>query len=243
MSMQGQVALRRRIDCLSRACLGLVMFGSMIVSHPAAGDLEALERVPLPAGAEREIVALDLLQNGRRVSIASLDLPGSLEDSLAFYREAWADTVADWPGFIERSVGDWHLISRLERNENQVVQLRDGENGLEALVSVLALVRPMSIPDSYPLPDGAETVSSTSSADEGIGQATTTVVQARQGAGETVAFYRDRLRRDGWSKVSEQVHTKASVFLLKRGDVRLELVVTDARGGGSLAVFNRLEGS
>jgi len=225
----------------SQAVRCFVATASAMCATAASADLDALDRVPVPPGASREVVALDLVQNGQRVSIAALDTSASADDLIDFYRGAWSEAFASRPGYVEGEIGDWRLISRLEDAENQVVQLRDGEDGVEAIVSVLALEKTSATPVLYPVPDGGETLSTTTSTDTGVGTATTTVVRALQRAGETATFYRDVLRRDGWTAVSDRDDTGPHVLLLKRRGVRLELVVTDIDGGGSVAVFNRVE--
>lgn len=189
-------------------------------------DSRALADVPLPPGAVSRVVATDVVQNGRRTSIASLDALPALEDTIAFYRDRWPASDGS-PGHLESRLGDRSILSRLDAGRLVVVELRETPSGPEGRISTMVL-EPVSVAsaDPLPLPAGGQLLSSTSARD-GVHDATTSIATVAARPGEVAAFYRDRLTRDGWTLVSDREHGAARVLLLDRADARLELVVSD----------------
>ena len=205
---------------------------------PASAGEADLDSVPLPPGAVIRIVALDSVQNGRRVSIATLESAQSIEETLSFYRQAWAEPRGTLPGHIEETAGDWQIISRLEDPLNLVVQLRNGKSGVEGFISALS-IEPVATPGNLPLPSGGELLSSTSTQDGPL-HATTSVVASIARTGQVAAFYRDRLARKGWKLASDRSELGSRVLLLQRRGARMELVVADDEQGGSITVLNEV---
>lgn len=220
-----------------------VLLACLVGTDVTAEDEDVFDAIPLPPGADSAVVARDLLQNGYRVSIATLEPSASIDDTLTFYRERWAEPVVERsgneiPGHLESTAGDWSILSRLDGKRNLVVQLREGENEIEGLVSILELEQHDAPVGTPPLPPGGEIVSTTSAMDMGL-DSTTTLVSSRSGPGSVAAFYRDRLARDGWQIVSDSDHNGPIVLLLERSGGRMELVSADSQHG-SLTVVNEV---
>lgn len=206
----------------------------------AAGPLDAL---PLPPAANSRVVASELVQNGHRVAIATLEPAGSVEETLAFYRELWASAAdGEAPGHVEQRLGEWRIISRLDGAHNIVVQLRETVEGVEGFLSAMRLqALPGAAVTKLPLPPGGRLLSTTRAVD--IGRvALTWIVGSHLRSGELAGFYHDAFVRDGWTPREIRAAGGPALFLLERRGAQIELVVTDDGRGGSVAVINRVGG-
>ena len=219
----------------------LVLAATMMLGevHASPGS-DALIELALPDQAVREIVQLDLQQNGSRVSIATYRAPIGVGESLAFYRSLWPAGETD-PGHVENEIGGWRLISRIDGDISTVLQFKaDGLGGTEGLISTLerdALATIGSLP--VPLPPGGSLVSSTQGVD-GTRQANTWVVRSTASPGQVSGHFEDQLDRQGWSLVSDRRHQGGEILLFNRRGSTLELVVSQIDDGSSIAVLNRV---
>lgn len=204
----------------------------------ARADSRALGEIPLPPEAISRVVASDIVQNGRLVSIATLEPRDGLGETLAFYRDAWPAREND-PGHRETRAGGWGIVSRLDGDVNLVVQLREGVSGPTGFISVMSLApvaRTRFAP--APMPAGGQLLSTTTAEDESL-DASTSVVSSTARAGEVAAFYRDAMRRAGWKLVSDRAAGGPVALLFDGRRARLEIVVADI-DGGSVAVINEV---
>jgi len=211
-----------------------------LFSQSTIANSAVLQSVPLPVNASIETIAVDMIQNGHRISIAKLETTSNIDDTLQFYREQWSAPLAEGvPGFVENNAGDWSIISRLEDGWNQVVQVRPSDQGLEGRISVMNLKPARGGRPQLPMPSGANLLSSTESDD--IGHTSNTfVVVARLGVDAVAEFYRRHFDTEGWSRVSDQSLDGSQVMLLQRRGERAEIVVSRLPGSGSLAVVNKV---
>ena len=232
------MSARRRLIRGPRGIVLPALALASIATGTARADSAALDTVPVPDGAARVDLVLDIVRDGRSTSIARLETSASVTDTLAFYRDAWAPSDED-PGHIEDRAGDWSIVSRLTEEALLVVQLREDERGVEALVSAAALAPAGDAGREPPvLPDGARLLSTTST-HEGGRRASTAIVAASARSGEVALFYRDRMVRDGWTLARDAVADGASVLLFDRRGAHLEVVVSEIPGG-SVAVVNEV---
>ena len=222
--------------CYQRAYLLIVLLSAPYLQ----ASEEALLAVPVPEDATVQNVAIDLVQSGHRLSIANMKTTGSLNTTLEFYRIAWADPLAeDVPGFVENIAGDWSIISRLENGWNQVVQLRDGSEGIEGRISVLELLAVTDTTPAIEMPSNAILVSSTGGQDVGI-ESMTYVVFSESGVDTVADFYRRHFEGEGWSRVSDRDVQGSQVLLVQREGARAEVVVSHVPNGGTLVVINKV---
>ena len=239
--MSGAVSrsVRRRRSPVRAPRLGLALGGALALSTlDGRADVGALLDVPLPPGAESRLVAAELVQNGRRLSIATLEPRGTLEDAFAFYRRAWPADDAH-PGHLESRAGRWSVISRLDGERHVAVQLRESVDGTSGFISAMSVAERTEASLAPPMPPGASLLSSTTVRD-GDTDASTFVLESRSRPAELLGFYRDRLTRAGWRVRLERDRTNASVALFERERARFEVVVTRASGGTSVAVLNEV---
>lgn len=217
-----------------RFCCLISLFASGVMA-----DASVLGQIPLPPGTKSRIIALDIVQNGHVLSIASLEPGQSMDETLDFYRTTWHSN-AEVPGYVEALAGDWRVVSHLTDRHNMVVQFREGGDGVEGVMSALSL-QPVASNQmaEHDIPPGGAVLATTSSRDAAI-TATTTVVGSHWRTGEVAAFYRDRLIRSGWSLALESSVAGPTVLFFERRGRRLELIVGESMDGGSIAVLNEV---
>ena len=225
---------------MTRIPIAVLASCAALFAAPTAADLKALERVPLPPGATVELVASDLVQDGRAVSIATFEAAAGVDEVLAFYRERWAGTDA-MPGSVTVEIGDWVVISRLENGTNVALQLERGGRGrAEGLLSAQRIdAAPVAEPPPM-LPPGAELLSSTRTVDDGS-TVRTHVVSSVARPGQVAAFYRDAFERAGWSLDSRgEERPEGAVLRVSRRGARAEVVVTRVPDGTTVAILNEI---
>lgn len=229
--------LLNRATCRCSSVIFSCLF-LLFVSLPTYGSSELLYEFPLPANVKSQSVAIDIIQHGQRISIATLSNVQSMELLLDFFRDTWNASHGDLPGHIEEQSGDWHIISRIEDGWNHVVQIRESVNGFEAYISVLEL-KPVEHHTYQPaMPSGGVLVSSTTGNDFGK-TAVTDVVFSQSREGEVAGFYRNHFEANEWLLVSDKAVEDSTVMLLQRNGEQAEVVVTQTRDG-SVAVINQV---
>ena len=235
-------------DCNSHAWVGAnarntckrLLLASALIFQPmlAFSDAERLYDIPLPLDTNRKSVALDIIQNGHRASIATLLNAPSIEPVLEFYRNTWDSGQAEVPGYIEDRAGEWHIISQVDNGWNKVVQIRKTGQGTEAFISVLELEPKKGWANTRALPPGGVLVSSTSG--EEFGKPTQTdIVYSKRRDGEVAGFYRNHFKTSEWRIVSDRNIDGSTVLLMHHKQGQAEVVVTQALGG-SVAVINQV---
>ena len=215
--------------------IAIALFLQPILAH---SDAKRLYDFPLPPDTTSKSIALDIVQNGHRTSIATLLDASPIEPVLEFYRNEWDSGEADAPGYMEDQAGDWHIISQVEDGWNKVVQIRETAQGSEAFISVLELKGQEGWGNNGTLPPGGVLVSSTSG--EEFGKPTRTdVVYSKRRDGEVAGFYRNHFETNQWNIVSDRNIEGSTVLLMQRNKGQAEVVVTQALDG-SVAVINQV---
>jgi len=201
---------------------------------------KVLHDVAIPQGAEIKTVALNLVQNGHRMSIANLDTSLSTDAVMQFYREQWKEPLDEGvPGFVENNTGGWSIISRPDNGWNQVVQVRNENGKIDGRISVMELASAPYVLPTLPMPSGASLVTSTGADDVGHSSSTYVVVST-SGVSSLAGFYRRHFDQEGWSRVSDKNINNTIVMLLQKSGERAELVVSRLPNGGSMALVNKV---
>jgi len=216
---------------------GLVLLA--LQGAAVADEQSLLDRVPLPPDARLHLVSHDLLQNGRRMAVATFVASSSVDDTIDWYKARWpADEHG--PGHVETRAGGWRIVSHLEQGSNIALQLKPSDgDGSRGLLSVVPLDEVTTAFDVPLLPPGATLLSDTRSR-QVRGEAVTQVVHAPGGTGEVAGFYRDRLTRSGWSVRHSDPSDGPAVLLFTSKWGLIEVVVTPHVEGGALVVMNRV---
>ncbi len=204
----------------------------------AAADVQKLQSIPLPENISSQSVALNVIQHGHRMSMATLQGIDSIEPVLSHLRESWNTGDNDLPGYVEETAGDWSIISRIEDGWNHVVQLRSTNQNIQAYVSVMELEPVKDWSYKPVMPRGGVLVSSTTGKE--FGKATQTdILFSKQRQGEVAGFYRGHFDRDGWAIVSDKTIEGSTALLAQRRGKQAEIVVTPVQNG-SVAVINQV---
>lgn len=219
---------------------GLIVIVALAAS-PAVGSEVALDAVPVPSGVDREVIALNLVQNGHRLSVAKLHGINDREALADFYRGVWADPLAEGvPGYIEEQAGPWTLVSRPTEDWHQVVQWRDTPEGLAVRVSVLELKTASDQVADVALPSGSTLLSSTGASDVWT-DASTYLVHNSGSVSHVADFYRRHYTSEGWTAVMDRQVGSTHILLLTRSGKSAELAVLPSESGGTVAVINEVD--
>jgi hypothetical protein len=222
---------------LARTATLLVIAAS---SNNVVADLSSIENMPLPAGAELQLVGIDIEQNGSRVSIAKFMSPDDLQQILGFYQGAW-QAEGNQPGHVFEQVDEWSIIARLSDGTNLALQLTpDGTGGTSGLVSALDVndAGNYSI-DPPAMPPGASVLSTTGTQD-GPKRARTWMLRAPGRPSDAALFYRDRLARDNWKVMMDRSDSEPAIVLFSNSSGTLEVVAT-SDSEGTFVVVNQVD--
>ena len=223
----------------------ILIFFTFITSYLLAATSlyaseEALDAIPIPPNSERRIAVINILQNGRRLSIANLTSDASLDEVLGFYKAQWSEPLGEnLPGFIVDTAGDWTIISRPTEQWHQVVQLRETESGLAGRISVMELTEKVQKTPVLPMPGNASLFSTTSASD--IGTSTTTYTVISKGGVRSMAdFYQNHFESEGWANSRSQELGNSRIMLLRKRGARVEIVVSRGGDGTTVAIINQV---
>ena len=119
----------------SGSVMRCLMTGLLLLSLSgiALADAQRLYEVPLPPEVTSQSVAVNVIQQGHRLSMATLQNIGSIDVVFEFYRTTWENSDTSLPGYVEELAGDWHIISHIEDGWNTVIQIRSTPQGKRGL--------------------------------------------------------------------------------------------------------------
>ncbi len=204
-----------------------------------------LQNIDLPNGAITSWVATDMNHNGHGMVIKTLTTNQPVEEVMNFYRTAWetqSDSLSNVPSYVENEIGDWHVISRISKSHNLVVQVKSGRDGVaEGFISSMALAaKPLRQSGLIPIPPNASQVSHTQTGDLGKTGHTTILISPRS-VGAVVGYYKDHLSREGWALVSDGYVEASHVLKFNKRNSAFEIVVSAAQDGTTVILLNRTQ--
>lgn len=230
----------------SIAFVVLVFLMVTVKSSLATGSLVQLVRdIPLPQGAAIEWVSNDVSHNGMELVIAHYDSPLSHQETIEFYRHVWpGDSNAPMPGFIEKEIENWLLISRLSKGVNTVLQLDLSNSGQSTgFISIVDINTPVTVSTQANTLSGVELLSHTSANDE-KSKSSLSVYQSGRSLETLSELMMGKFQGEGWQVVDVRPLSESKVVSFRRSDwgklMRLDMVVSKSVSGGSLAVVNQL---
>lgn len=201
---------------------------------------------PTDQGMSLTWVGQEVSHNGFPMSILHFSSDKSVEQTLDFYRSVWREPVAkDSPGFIENSVGQWQVISRLKGASSWVVQVQPGAGGgSEGFISDMNLGASVAIPpraNDFPKMEGSTLVSHTSALDGGVADGLTLVIKNTYSVEQNAKFYTQRLSAKGLN-LSHKKSTAdtATLFFVGRGE-KMDVAVGESEDGGSVIFANIID--
>jgi len=189
-------------------------------------------------------VADDLEHNGIPMQIQVLRSDQSPENVLEFYRDLWEPMgEGDIPGYVENQIGEWAVISALYGDSSMVVQVKPGDFvTTEGFISEINPNRaPNTVPvlEDIPLPDGTDTMS-TSSSNDRIQKSVTAVLMNRLTVDDNFRFFKNRMKQRGWKFTTSSDTGSSSVLLFSRRDGYSEISISSAGDGTSILMINRV---
>ena len=186
-------------------------------------------------------VGQELMHNGMPMNVLHFSSSKSEAEVLEYYRHVWADPVSEKaPGFIEESVGEWKVVSRLENGENLVVQVKPTGVGSEGYISQMPVNASPKAPSNlagFPTPPSSTLVSHTSVQDF-KGDALTLVYISTQSVGEVARFYMAALQNKGFSLQHKKIEANtATLFFVGEGK-KIDVSAGRSNDGGTVIFAN-----
>lgn len=201
---------------------------------------------PTPSNMDVVWVGDNIVHNGVPMEIQSFHSADGVNGVLEFYRQTWGKQGSqDMPGFIENSVGEWAIISRIEDGKNTVVQVKQSDRGgSEGYISFADLnITPAfnKITDEFPKLGGSEVISSTESKDFNS-EATTIVMTNGHSVDRNADFYSKKIVAMGWelNRRFSQDDTEMLFFVGPKS--RIEVAISRSNLGKTTIFANVVHG-
>ncbi len=209
---------------------------SLIVVQRA--EATALSDVPIPPGAQIQLIGVDAIHNGRSVSMATFEASQSIESTIEFYNDAWPDPdTGDTPGMIQSRTPEWLLLSRLDGGYNTVVQLSLAQPHLSTgYVSIMPVGQKALNPLTSSI-DGLELLSDTQTDDQ-FSSSRLSVYASSLSVNELTDDMIRRRISGRWLLTSRREFAGSQIATMSSSDKQLEMVVSRSEEGGSTLVIN-----
>lgn len=206
----------------------------LLSSLSAAALALDIQHIEHPPETSMTWVGERIEHNGMPMQILQLNSRLSKDELFEFYQELWKPMHApDQQATVEKSVGEWQMISTLLDDHNVVVQVKSSSTGLEGFMSATPLdYRPeqSTIARHFPRQWGTELLSSTQSQDGGV-KATTLVLKNTHTLESNHEFYERTLQANGWTLSHQSRQREGSVLFFDGKDGAVELAIQ--RGGNN----------
>ena len=215
---------------LTSLCLSLIVI--------QRAEATALSDVPIPPGAQVQLIGVDAIHNGRSVSMATFEASHSIETTIAFYNDAWPDPdTGDTPGMIQSRTPEWLLLSHLDGGYNTVVQLSLAQPHLSTgYVSIMPVAQKITSPLTSSI-EGLELLSDTQTDDQ-FSTSRLSVYASSLSVNE-ISDDMIRARSSGqWLLTSRREFAGSQIATMSSSDKQLEMVVSRSEEGGSTVVIN-----
>ena len=197
--------------------------------------------VEIPTNASTAWVTRQLNQNGMLLSIKSFHSEESVDNVLSYFRQRWHQKGVR-PGYVEDTIGEWRLISRLREYESTVLQLKgNGSGGSSGFLSIAFLNKSNAAPElDIPQPDNTKTYASSFISERGS-EVTTLTLISKLTAHQLSQFYRRKLSRKGWTTVLDDVYQNSIVIILNNKKKKIELVIQELNSEDSVIFINHVK--
>lgn len=201
-------------------------------------EATALSDVPIPPGAQVQLIGIDAIHNGRSVSMATFEASHSIDTTIAFYNDVWPDPdTGDTPGMIQSRTPEWLLLSHLEGGYNTVVQLSLAQAHLSTgYISVMPVAQKASTPVASSI-EGLELLSDTQTDDQ-FSTSRLSVYASPLSVDEVADDMIRRRISKRWILISRREFAGSQIATMSSSDKQLEMVVSRSEEGGSTVVIN-----
>lgn len=211
----------------------------LLVSMPAFSN--AWPRPAVPASALLKVVAENMVVNGVPMRTWTLTSSVAAKDTLDFYRQLWGqDATENWPGYTERELNQWHIISRLENGHLITVQVNsDQPLSTNGLLGISKLPTTKSLPElgkGFPTL-GQTTILNDIHATDLNKKSRTLVATSSRSMRSVIQFYRNTFEKQGWvEKTAAVPYSGEDEFALILDRSQQELSMTFSRQANKTAL-------
>ncbi|MES9993790.1 MAG: hypothetical protein ABW098_17710 [Candidatus Thiodiazotropha sp.] len=212
------------------------------------GELYAftIDNVADPVDANVTYVG-DVVQNGLPLQMKKFKVSSTAAEVLNYYKQRWSDVTAhdeNIPSYIEKRVGDWWVLTKIESSSSVVVQVKESGDGyVEGLISVSDLSKrkkPNTWETDFPRISGTQLLSNTESNDNGR-QAFTLILVNDSSISENNDYYRSNMEAEGWSYSRGGVNAGVSMLHFVKDNWQCDMTVTMADDGKTVIFANLVE--
>ncbi len=195
----------------------------------------------VPENSRLTVVAENMVVNGVPMRAWTLSASAAAQDTLDFYRQLWEkDATDERPGYTERELNQWHILSRLE-NEYLITVQVDSEqpHSTSGLVGISKLPAIKSLPKlgkGFPTL-GQTTILNDIHATDLNKKSRTLVATSNRSMRSVIQFYRSTFETQGWVEKTGAVPYSGEdefALILDRG--QQELSMTFARQANKTAL-------
>lgn len=202
--------------------------------------------VPTDSAMSLTWVGQKISHNGYPMNILHFSSPRTAEQVLQFYRSTWAHPVGEGqPGFIEQQVGQWHVISRLEGDQSQVVQVKSGSvSGSEGFISDMNVTAAKKTPaeaSRFPKPAGSQLISHTAVEDY-TADALTLIIKNGYSPSENKEYYLRALESQGFTLAQSDASSDAVTLFFLGDGAKIDVAIGGSDDGGSIVFANIIGG-
>jgi hypothetical protein len=189
----------------------------------------------------------DVIQNGLPMQMKQFSTDSSIAQLLAFYKQRWSDTSKkqdNVPSYLEKRVGEWYILSKMENEKSVVVQARKAKQGtIEGYISVTDMSR-ISKPNrwtrEFPRMPGTQLISNTESVDKGR-VAYTLILSNDHSVSDNNGYYRESMHNDGWQYIRGGEKSSTAMLYFKKERLQCDIAVTEADDGQTVIFANLVE--
>lgn len=189
----------------------------------------------------------DVVQNGLPIEMKKFSTRMTVSEVLAFYKHRWSDTSdkkENVPAYLEKQVGAWHILSKMEVQSSVVVQARKTDQGMtEGYISVTDTAQggePNRWTKEFPRMRGTQLLSNTESVDKGR-NAYTLILYNEYSISQNRDYYRANMPSEGWQYTRSGEKSSTAMIYFKKGIWYCEIAFTKAVDGKTVIFANLVE--
>ncbi|MES9970353.1 MAG: hypothetical protein ABW092_09990 [Candidatus Thiodiazotropha sp.] len=188
-----------------------------------------------------------VVQNGLPIQMKQFDATASPGEVLGFYKQRWSDTrnyKENTPQYIEKKVGEWWVLSKMEGNSSVVVQVQKSNNNQSTgFISVSDVSKPQRISEEavkFPRMNNSQLLSSTESIDNGK-HATTIILINNHPILENNEYYKANMGNSGWIYTNSKLNEDVSTMYFSKNSQHCEIAIAKADDGKTVIFANVVE--
>jgi hypothetical protein len=205
-----------------------------------------LDDVEIPPDTRATYVG-DVVQNGLPMQMLQFTSRFSIAELLAYYKQHWSNVSNrndNVPAYIEKQVGEWAVLSKIEASKNVVVQVKESDNSTsEGFISVSDFSQRRESSNwvsDFPRMYDSVLISNTESEDKAR-RAHTLIFINDHSISENSEFYRVRMDEMGWRYSRGGVRNDVAILQFMKDQWHCDITFTVADDGKSVILANLVE--